>query len=246
MTSTALETSAKKVSKSETGHYKNLANLNMLIESLKSYGALYNPSNPNLGITSLETLSAQIDGAIAKESSAEIANRNAVRERDEAYERMGSLATRIQNAVASCASENVEANAKSYTDKIRGGGKKKPANVPDEKTKSTSQLSFDNRMKNLSSFCRFLETIHEYKPNESDLQTASILAYIKSLDSLNKTENKTWNELDISRKERDRLLYGDNTGATELAKKAKKYVKSAFGSGSGEYKRISKIKFVVF
>ena len=157
---------------------------------------------------------------------------------------MSSLATRIQNAFASSATKNEAANAKSYTDKIRGGGHKKASTETDEKSRSTSQLSFDSRLKNLQDLCRFLETIPAYKPNETDLQTASISTYIQSLGSLNNAVNKTWNDLDIARVERDRLLYTENTGATDIVQSVKQYVKGVFGAKSVEYSRISGIRFV--
>ena len=243
MTSSVAEAPVKKVSKSETGHYKNLANLNSLIGSLKSYGTQYNPSNADLSVESLETLSGQIVESISNETAAEIAHRNAVHERQEAYEGMSSLATRIYNAVAACAGKSETANAKSYTNKIRGGGKKKAVDVTNEATRSTSQMSFDNRMNNLSGFCRFLASIPEYKPNETDLQISSITVYIQSLASLNYTVNITWNELANARLERDRLLYADKTGALHIVQSVKKYAKSVFGSGSPEYKRISGLRF---
>ena len=240
---TSTEAPVKKVSTSETGHFKNLANFSALIESVKKYGPLYNPSNANLSISSLESLRDRIDAAMSAVADTEIAHRNTVRERQEAYEGMSSLATRIQNAFASCATKNEAANAKSYTDKIRGDRKKKTVEATDEKSKSTSQLSFDNRMKNLRDYCSFLGTIPAYKPNETDLQSASILTYIESLESLNDAVNKTWNDLDIARVERDRLLYNDNTGATAIAQSVKSYVKSVYGTKSEEYTRISGIRF---
>ena len=233
----------KKVSTSETGNFKNLANFSALIESVKKYGPQYNPSNANLSIASMESLRDRIDAAISVVANAEIAHRNTVRERQEAYEGMSKLTTRIQNAFASCATKNEAQNAKSYTLKIRGGGHKKAIEVTDEKSKSTSQMSFDNRMKNLRDYCSFLQTIPAYKPNESDLKPESILTYIDTLHSLNDAVNQTWNDVDIARAERDRLLYNDTTGATDLAQSVKKYVKSVFGTGSEEYTRISDIRF---
>jgi hypothetical protein len=60
---------------------------------------------------------------------------------------------------------------------------------------------------------------------------------------LNDTVNKTWNDLDKARLERDRFLYSDDTGAAEIIQNEKKY-ESLYSAGSGEYKRISGIRFV--
>lgn len=241
---TSTEAPVKTVSKSETGHYKNLANFSALIESVKNYGPQYNPSNANLGTANLESLRDRMEAVMSAVANAEIAHRNTVRERQEAYEGMSALATRIQNAFASCATKNEAANAKSYTHKIRGGGKKKASEETDEKSKSTSQMSFDNRMKNLKDFCAFLDTIPAYKPNEAALQPASISTYVDSLHSFNDAVNKTWNELDIARTERDRLMYNEDTGAIDIAYTVKSYVKSLFGTKSDEYARISGLRFV--
>lgn len=240
---TSAETPVKKVSTSETGHAKNAANFSALIESVKNYGARYNPSNANISLASLESLKARIDAAMSGVSGAEAAHKNAVRERQDAYDGMSALTTRIQNAFASCATKHETANAKSYTKKIHGPKKKKAIEATDEKTKSTSQMSFDNRMKNLKDFCVFLGTIPAYTPNETELQPASVLAYVESLGSMNKAVNGTWNELDAARAERDRLLYGNESGLTEIVKNVKSYVHSVFGTKSSEYQRISGIKF---
>jgi hypothetical protein len=43
-------------STSEVGHAKNIANLNLLNTNIASLGAIYNPSNPKLLLTNLQSI----------------------------------------------------------------------------------------------------------------------------------------------------------------------------------------------
>lgn len=72
-------------STSETGHAKNAANFEELVSVCKGYGAVYNPSNTNLTITSLETLLSNTKAAIGILNSATPDWITAVNEREAAF-----------------------------------------------------------------------------------------------------------------------------------------------------------------
>lgn len=233
----------KKVSKSESGHAKNAANFGLLINTVEGYGAKYNPTVPELAIAKLKTLKGNLVTTIYDVATADSPYKAAVNKRQVAFDGMSKLATRVSNALAVVGSARDCKDAKNLISKIRGSGKVKiedPAQAA--KGKSTSQMSYDNRIANFKALVILLGGIPAYKPNEADLKVAALNTYLDTLPGLGDAVNKAAVALSKARTGRDALLYGKGTGAVDLGLKAKKYVKSVFGATSPEFKRISKIE----
>jgi len=236
-------TATKKVSKSESGHAKNVANLGVMISAVNSFGTAYNPAVVTLTLTSLKTLKTSLDALLAKVAAAEAPYKTAVNKRQEAFEGMSALSTRVLNALAVSGSDREIKDAKGMVKNIRGGGKLKAEDAGEAaKTRSTSRMSFDNRLSNFKALVALLGGIPAYKPNEADLKILSLNKYLDSLPALSTAVNNTADALSKARIERDKLLYAASTGAVALSLKVKKYVKSVYGATSPEYKRIAKIE----
>ncbi|MDI6740135.1 MAG: hypothetical protein QME74_07205 [Candidatus Edwardsbacteria bacterium] len=140
-------------------------------------------------------------------------------------------------------SEREIKDAKTLVKKIKGGGQVKieePAQAA--KGKSSSQMSYDNRVANFKALAALLNGIPAYRPNEADLKVSALNAYLDALPGLGDAVNKAAAGLSKARTERDKLLYAKGAGAVDLGLKVKKYVKSVFGAASPEYKRVSKIE----
>lgn len=235
----------KKVSKIESGHAKNSANFGLLINTVEGYGAKYNPTVPELAIAKLKTTRNSLVSSLLAVATADSPYKAAVNKRQEAFDGMSKLATRVSNALAVVGSAREIKDANNLIKMIRGGGKAK-AKVADlakdAKGISISQLSYDNRIDNFKVLAALLNVIPAYKPNEADLKVTALTAYLNTLPALGEAVNKAAVALSKARAERDVLLYAKGTGAVDLGLKAKKYVKSVFGTGSPEFKRISKIE----
>jgi len=108
-------------STSETGHAKNVANLDDLISFVTGYAAAYNPSKTTLKLTALQTLSTSAKNAINAVNAALPAYSNAVAAREVAFEPLSKLSTRVMNALkATDTTEQVDESAKTLVRKIQG------------------------------------------------------------------------------------------------------------------------------
>src|SRR5690606_23470348 len=105
----------------ETGHAKNVANLDELISFVTGYGIMYNPSNTSIKLKALETVALHAKDAVNLVNGALPAYKNAVSQRIEAFAPLSKLITRVLNSViATDASPQVIENVKSFTRKIQG------------------------------------------------------------------------------------------------------------------------------
>ncbi|WP_293785889.1 hypothetical protein [uncultured Pedobacter sp.] len=238
----------------ETGHAKNVANFETLLTYLTGYGAVYNPSNANIQLSSLtekataaKTINEQVHDAAAK-------NSNAIALRNLAFKPLKQLSTRIVNAVkASDVAQQVIDNAITHNRKIQG----QRASVKlteEEKQKlaasgtivnqvSASQQSFDSQLDTFDKQIKLLATIPTYKPNEVELQQATLTTLYNDLLQKNRDVVARTAELSTLRLNRNKILYDAETGLVALALDTKNYCKSLFGVSTPQYKQISGIPF---
>ena len=235
-------------STSETGHAKNVANFQDLIEFVSAYGATYNPSKSSL---QLPQMIAQHNAATT--SLADVIPKNTnyktkTNLRAIAFSDVQELATRLIAALQSTdASEETIANAKTFNNKIQGKGASAPKtpldpNAPPPETISTSQQSFDQIIQHLSGLKAVLESEPSYTPNEVDLQSASVDAKIADLTEKNNAVAAVYAAVSNARIARDKILYTDENSLFETAQDVKVYVKALFGANSPEYAQVKGIK----
>jgi len=117
--------------------------------------------------------------------------------------------------------------------------------TPDSpKNISVSQLSYDNLMANFSALIALLETLPEYKPNETELQLSNLSSYLIQLKTAYNAVTEAYTAWSNSRISRDETLYGKNGGMVDTALQVKNYVKSVFGNSSPQYQQISALQLV--
>ena len=231
----------------ETGHAKNVANLQKLTEQVTVY-TLYNPPVDNLKVANLQTLYTTASAKLNEVEDKRNANKNAITVRQSAFENLKSTATKIINhlEILSLPSGTID-QAKSLNRVIQGG-QKKAVTPPEEgkeeaKTVSTSRQSYTQMAENFGILLQLLGTIPTYNPNEDDLKLANLETYKNSLVSSTQSVDQTEAELNNKLIERDQLLYADGTGLYSIAQNVKKYVKSLYGATSPEYTNVSSIEF---
>ena len=234
-------------STSETGHAKNVANLQKLTEQVSVY-TLYNPPVDNIKIANLQTLYTTASAKLAEVEDKRNSNKNAITVRQSAFENLKSTATKIINhlEILGLPSGTID-QAKSLNRAIQGG-QKKAVTPPEEgkeatATVSTSRQSYTQMADNFGILLQLLETIPTYNPNEDDLKLTNLETYKNSLVSSTQSVDQTEAELNNKLIERDQLLYADGTGLYSIAQNVKKYVKSLYGATSTEYSTVSAIKF---
>ena len=241
-------------STSETGHSKNVANMDVLASFTLGYGPAYNPTKNSIKTDALLGISSSAKKALADLNLVLPVYSNAVAERDVAFTPLSKLATRILNSLkATDASTQVIDNAKTLVRKIQGV-RATPKKTPEQKKAlevagkevveiSSSQVSFNSRMESLDKLIKLLTNIPLYAPNETELTIGSLTTLYINLREKNSAVLSAAIPLSNARLMRNNVLYKTDTGLVDTAMDAKFYIKSLFGATSPEYKQVSKLEF---
>jgi hypothetical protein len=241
-------------STTESGHAINVANFDLIIADVTSYGSTYNPSKESLKIPSLTSLSSSSKIAVGEVTSAEPALKLAQKARDEAFKPLRELVTRANNALkATDTTAQVDAASQTLVRKLHGQ-RATPKKTEEQKKlasdagkgsveNSSSQMSFDSRIENFDKFIKLLSSVALYAPNEADLKVSALTNVLTNLKAKNAAVIAVEVPLKNVRIARNILMYKTNTGMVDIALDVKTYIKSVFGATSPQYKKISKIKF---
>ena len=260
-------------SQSEVGHSKNVANLEDLISYIISYGAAYNPSANNIKLSALQTLLTNAKTAISNTTSTFTNYKNATNAREIGFDNIRKLSTRVVNLLdAGGAAEQTVKDAKTIDRKMRGakvkkfkagpegsdtptipntpGGTLPPLGgvggglpVPEDRSISTSQQSYDSLLQHLSGMIQLVSTEPTYAPNEADLKVTALNTYLTSLQTKNTTVINATTAWSNARIARNNLLYNPTTGLVKISVEVKKYVKALFGATSPQYKQLTALRF---
>ena len=239
---------------SETGHAKNVTNLESLITSITAYGTSYNPSKDSIKLSALQALLTASKQSLNAVNIAQSAYSNAVAARESAFEPFSKLITRVNNALkASDTTVQVDESAQTIVRKLQG--KRASAKLTDEEKKaleaegkevnqiSVAQLSYDSRIENLDKLIMLLTSVPLYNPNEDDLKIESLTTLYTELKAKNTDVLTATIQLSNARISRNEILYKPLTGLVDIAFDTKVYIKSVFGATSPYFKQISKIEF---
>lgn len=237
----------------ETGHAKNVANFEDLIDVCKSYGTSYNPSREEIKIESLSALLINAQNAMEALKSAERSFGNRTNDRELAFDPLGPLTTRIVGALESSGANALTIeDARAILNKQRGNRSTPlPTPVPQEnaeaasepRTRSTSQRGFDNQEEHFKKLITAVSSEPKYKPNEPELTVQNLKAVLADLTVKNKLAGQAETALNNARILRDELLYGANTGIYDTVGVVKSYAVSAYGATHKRYKQLTKFRF---
>ena len=239
---------------SETGHAKNVTNLESLITSIIALETSYNPSRDSIKLPALQALLTASTESLNAVNIAQAAYSNAVAARKVAFEPFSKLITRVMNSLkASGASTQVVQSARTIVRKLQG--RRASAKITEEEKKaleaegkevnqiSASQMSFDNRIENFDRLIMLLSSIPLYNPNEEELKVETLKALHNQLKEKNSEVILPIVQLSNSRIARNKILYKENTGIVDIAVDSKTYIKSVFGATSPQYKQVSRLYF---
>lgn len=238
----------------ETGHAKNVSNLESLLSYVKGYGPIYNPTKESISVTALQTILVNTKQAIVDIDSALPAYTNAVSAREAAFAPLSKLLTRVSNAIkATSTTKQVDESVKTHIRKVQGT--RATAKLTEEEKQallaegkevnqiSASQMGYNNRVGNYFKLIQLLVSIPEYNPNEVDLKIEALKAYHKDLEEKNTAVIEATTPLSNARIVRNKIMYTPITGLVDIAFDTKVYIKSLFGASSPEYKQVSKLEF---
>jgi hypothetical protein len=237
-------------STSESGHKKNVANLQDLIAFCNTYPDKYKPSNPDL---SLDALKSKLSDAL---NALEIVNQklalhnNALEARQTAYKPLTPIVNKIVYASKAAAlPELIIADIETIARKLKGMRKTPKVTPPPEnsaeahKYVSVSQLGFDDRIENFSKLIELMKVQTAYNPNEEELSITGLTALLENMKAANENAINAFIALSNARIARNSIMYDETKGLVKIGMNAKTYVKSIYGPSSPEYKQISKLRF---
>ncbi len=241
--------------KSDISHAKNVTNFDSLISAVLTIGQGYNPSRDSLKLPALQTLFTVANKSLIDVNSAHSANSTAIDQRELAFKPMGSLFTKVNNALkASGSSVQSDETAKTIFRKLQGkraSAKLTKAAIAaleaegkEVNQNSSSQMGYDDRVENFEKLISLLKSIPEYTPNEVELKVETLQALLDDLKVKNSQVVKTQLLLDAARGVRKEILNTSLTGLVDIASDVKSYIKSAFGANSTQYKLVSGLRFV--
>ena len=105
----------------ETGHARNVANFGTLISFCVGYGVDYKPTNALIQIPSLNALLADAQAALVDVQVKIVPWKNKVADRENIYEGVRPLSTRLLNAFEACGADaNKVDNVKTYNRQVHG------------------------------------------------------------------------------------------------------------------------------
>ncbi len=248
----------------ETGHAKNVANLGKFNQLIATFGSNFNPSNPAISATALQTLHANAGAQITAFNVAFANWKNATNNRELAFEPLGKMATQILGALQSLplptqTIDDFEVLVKKFRSRTKKSSKTKaadptsgqdeqvaalPTDPAEPKSISTSQQSFDNKLQHFEKMVLILQNIPSYAPNETAFQVATLQAQQAALHALNDAANTSYTALRFARTNRNAFFYGNNTGLLDLLKNAKAYIKSIYGASSPQFRSANDLRFI--
>jgi hypothetical protein len=237
-------------STAETGHAKNVANLQDLISFVTGYGLTYNPTKNALKLPQINALATASQTNLADVVTKNTAYNNKVNDRFVAFSNLKPFSTRLINALQTTdATTQKVADAKAFNKKMQGvrATAIKTAtdpNAPAPNTISTSQLSYDQQIQHLAGIISVLQSEPSYAPNETELKMLSLTAKQADLIAKNNAVATVYTNLSNSRISRDTTLYGTDTGLFDIATEVKKYIKSVFGATSPQFAQVKGIGFI--
>lgn len=241
-------------SSGESGHAINVANLDLILAEVASYGAAYNPTKASLTLPALTALSTASRNLFQAVSSSESAVSLAKVAREAAFTSLSPLVTKVISALkATDTTQQVDETARTLVRKIQGK-RATPRKSAEEKQVaaeagkeiveiSSSRMSFESRIENFDKLIQLLTAVPQYGPNEEELKISSLAALSADLKAKNSAVVTAEVALGNARIARNQLLYQPVSGVVDLALDAKNYVKSLFGTSSPQYKKLGSIRF---
>ena len=236
-------------STSETGHNKNVTNLETLIIRCEGLGGAYNPSNSQITIPSLTAFYQEAKQLVKEVKTTEAPFNEVEGRRKLVFKPLKPTGTKFLNALKGAnAPSSVVADAETINRKLQGKrADNSPTDtpigeIPKDKV-SVSQQSYEMQVDHFEKLIEVGTIEPSYNPNEVPLKIATLNAYKDELFAIN-TEVKTkYVPYSNALKNRNAKLYNPETGIVSVTQQVKNYVKSAFGATSPEYKSISKLVF---
>ena len=236
----------------ESGHNKNVANLQTAAIILTNLGGEYDPPQALIKLPALQTLLTDSQTMLGEVDLAQGAKSVAVDDVQAEFDGLPKYAVNIKRQA------QVELNDPQFTDNLQTvvnnfspAGRK--TGVPDDPStadidesrtsQSQSQRSRDNQIAYLADVSALLNTKPEYQAKGTPYDVAAIKEKIASLTAKNNAANAAVAALGTKLDARNAVLYDAETGIIPRIKLIKTYLTLKFGKDSAAYQQINALEF---
>jgi hypothetical protein len=235
----------------ESGHNKNVANLETTIIILTSLGAEYAPAQALIALAALQSLLAEAQTALEDVDAAQAAKTIAVDEVQEEFEDLDKYARNIKNNAAIVLNDpalttDLQKIINEFSPPGRKTGLEDDPLTPEDESRtpqSQSQRSRDNQIAYLADINALLKARSDYTTTETGYTTEAIDAKIASLTAANNAAKSAIAALGNQLDARDAIFYDEATGILARIKLVKTYVALKFGKTSAAYQQINALEF---
>jgi hypothetical protein len=236
----------------ETGHTKNVANLETTTIILANLGAVYSPGQALIKLPALETKLAEAKAALELIDTAQAEKTGMTDEVQAEFEDLYKYVVNIKRTA------EVELNDAAFTSDLQNivnrfaSGSRKTGvpddpltpNVDESRTPvSTSQRSRDNQIAHLADLLALLETRSDYNPAAAEYKIAAIENKLTTLTAKNNAAKSAEAALGNALDARDAVLYDDETGILKLIKLIKTPLALNPGNPSAAYQQVAALDF---
>lgn len=239
-------------SKSEVGHAKNLANLNVINTIAEAQEENYNPSNPSITVPELKLMYTSLFNLQKAVNVAHAPYTLAVDSREALFTPLSKNLTKLVRfysstyGVTKAQEEDLQTIIRKLTGRRKHTTPKNTDETTESKKHSVSELSYDKRTNNMDELISLLENTPNYNPNEEEFKVSTYIDMKDKMLIATENVNSTKIALDKSRDARNKAFYTKANNLIENADKARNYLLSILLTNSSEYKSIMKLKFVHF
>jgi hypothetical protein len=251
----------------ESGYAKLVANFENLYTHCTSFGTTYSPSYASIQLSGLATKLSNARSALNAVQLAKTAYNDATNAREILFAGIPKFATRIISALIACnATQQRIDDARTVIRKIKGerAGKSTTTDTSREAApidpgstpapvggavegpgrRSVSQRSYEGITENFAQLVIIVTAEPMYSPMETDLTVAALNNLVSQLRAINTAVFNTGVQYENARFNRDNELYHVTSGLVNIARQAKLYVRSLFGTTSPQFKSISGIRII--
>lgn len=230
---------------------KNVEAFGKLTGICTGYGGSYNPGQPNLQVTAMNTLLSQARATLQEVHVTKTVFENVTNTREVMFRDMMALSSRaISWLRASGAAPLTVDDAQASFRKMYGGRLTTPAPAATETAAAPTAPSRKARGLDYASVCdafaKLVESLQaepKYQPNEPELSVAALSNLLTTLRQQNDLVNQARTALTSARNKRTMLLYSGANNLVSVGRAVKQYVRSVFGPRSLQQVEVSSIYF---
>jgi hypothetical protein len=230
---------------------KNVEAFGKLTGICTGYGGSYNPGQPNLQVTAMNTLLSQARATLQEVHVAKTVFENVTNTREVMFRDMMALSSRaISWLRASGAAPLTVDDAQASFRKMYGRRLTTPAPTATETAAAPTAPPRKARGLDYASVCdafaKLVESLQaepKYQPNEPELSVAALSNLLITLRQQNDVVNQARAALTSARNKRTTLLYSGANNLVAVGRAVKQYVRSVFGPRSLQQNEVSGIYF---